>query len=205
MYLFQHSQHVLCTFICLILCATFQLPLFAHTSDPRFVACVHFVLVFVRIERYCRRKRSFKPWILECLNVALCGRWWWKRTLYSNTFLLVNLCLVTNHCLSLWYISTFRTSLIFVLLFLCLCIPSAPLFFYVSINAFCCLGRGAAHPIKPSTHSSFVSIFVVLLSVWILRMLILLLLLVALALHEPLELARFTINYLLDVTTQVAI
>ena len=65
MYLFQHSQHVSngregyalskCLFLyCLLLCATFQLsniPLFAHTSDPWFVACVHFVLVFVEKNR----------------------------------------------------------------------------------------------------------------------------------------------------------
>ena len=81
-------------------------------------------------------------------------------------FSAVHLYLVTNHFLSLWCISAFRTSLIFVLLFLCLCIPSASLFFCVSINAFCCLGRGAAHPVKPA-HTCFVSIFVVLLSMCI--------------------------------------
>ena len=60
----MHSQHVsngregYALSKCLFLSLFFQLsniPLFAHTSDPWFVACVHF-----RIERYCRRKRSFK-------------------------------------------------------------------------------------------------------------------------------------------------
>ena len=64
----------------------------------------------------------------------------------------------------------------------------------VSINALCSLGRGLlCHPIRTSTHSSFVSIFVVLLSVWM--TLILQILLVALALHKPLDFARFTIGY----------
>ena len=39
----------------LLLCATFQLsniPLFAYTSDPWFVAC-YFCTCFCRMERYC--------------------------------------------------------------------------------------------------------------------------------------------------------
>ena len=112
---------------------------------------------------------------------------------------------VSNHLLSVWFISmayTFRTSLILVL---CLSISSAPLSFCVSINAFCSLGRGRALSSYKNQHTlNFVSIFVVLSSVRILRMILnLQLLLVALSLHEPIAFARFMgINMLITVNAR---
>ena len=109
------------------------------------------------------------------------GPFSWKRTLYS----LVSFCL-----------SPLVTVVYIYQPHLCSIVPLSLYSFVlcVSINALCSLGRGLlCHPIRTSTHSSFVSIFVVLLSVWM--MLILQILLGALALHKPLDFARFTIGY----------